>query len=80
MQIKPQLTTLIKPNEEKAEDQIAFIGAYNNWFAAKKLSMDSKIQDYEVSAILCGINHTIVNKSFDFAGLKVWRLEKEENP
>lgn len=70
VKIKPQLTTSIEPKEEKSEDQIAFIGSFNGWFAAKKLSIDTKTHDWEVSAILCGINNTIVNKSFDFAELK----------
>jgi len=67
---KPKTSTSIKPEVEKPEDVIAFIGNCKGWFAAKKLGVDAKTQDWEVSGILAGINHTIVNKSFDFVGLK----------
>lgn len=67
---KPNIKSAIKPETEKPEDQIAFIGNCKGWFAAKKLSIDSKTEDWEVSAILSGINYTLINKSFDFADLK----------
>ena len=67
---KPNANSSIKPEIEKPEDVIAFIGNCKGWFAAKKLGVDEKTQDWEVSGILAGINHTIVNKSFDFSGLK----------
>jgi len=57
-----------KASEEKPEDQIAFIGKYKSWIAIKKLGLDDA-EEYEVSGILSGINYTIVNKAFDFAGV-----------
>jgi hypothetical protein len=57
----------IVPEEEAPEDTIAFIGNYKGWMAIKKLGLE-EIKDYEVSAILSGINNTIVNKAFDFSG------------
>lgn len=59
----------LKPAEEKIEDFIGFIGKYGNWVAIKKLGVDNA-QDYEVSGILSSINHTAVNKAFDFIGWK----------
>jgi len=59
----------VKGEEEKIEDFIGFIGKFGKWIAIKKLGVE-KVADYEVSGILSGINHTIVNKSLDFAGLK----------
>ena len=67
---KPAATISIKPEIEKPEDVIAFIGTCKGWFAGKKLGIEANTQDSEVSGILAGINHTIVNKSFEFAGLK----------
>jgi hypothetical protein len=58
----------IKPGQEKIGDFIGFMGKFGPWIAIKKLGTD-KVQDYEVSAILAGINHTVVNKAFDFAGV-----------
>jgi len=59
----------LKPAEEKPGDVIAFMAKYKDWIAIKKLGSE-EAKDYEVSGILAGINHTIVNKSFDFAGAK----------
>jgi hypothetical protein len=59
----------MKPADEEISDFIGFMGKYGEWVAVKKLGMES-VQDYEVSGILSGINNTIVNKAFDFAG---WR-------
>jgi len=61
--------TEIRAEDEKPEDVIAFIGRYGQWIAVKKLGLD-KVQDYEVSGILSSVNHTLVNKAFDFAGIK----------
>jgi hypothetical protein len=58
----------VKGNDEKIGDFIGLIGKHGKWVAIKKLGMEN-VADYEVSAILSGINHTIVNKSFDFAGI-----------
>ncbi len=64
-----QSSATLKPEEEEIGDHIAFIAKYRDWIAIKKLGLE-KVQDYEVSGILCGINHTLVNKGFDFAGAK----------
>jgi len=65
---KPTDSTSIKPEIEKPEDQILFVGNCKGWFSVKKLSINGKTQDWEVSGILAGINHTLVNKAFDFVG------------
>ena len=67
---KPASVTSIKSETEKPEGQIAFIGNCKDWFAAKKLGINAKTQDWEVAGILSGINYTLVNKAFDFASLK----------
>ncbi len=59
----------LKPEREEPGDCIAFIAKYRDWVAVKKLGLE-KVQDYEVSGILSGINHTAVNKGFDFAGAR----------
>lgn len=59
----------VKPGDEKIGDFIGFIGKYGQWMAIKKLGLE-KVQDYEVSGILAGINHTAVNKAFDFSGVE----------
>ncbi|MCI0504051.1 DUF2666 domain-containing protein [Candidatus Micrarchaeota archaeon] len=62
-------TQAARPEQEKIEDFIGFVGKFGPWIAIKKLGLE-KVQDYEVSGILAGINHTVVNKAFDFAGVK----------
>ena len=57
----------MKPESEKISDFVGFMGKYGQWVAIKKLGLE-KVQEYEVSGILSGINNTIVNKAFDFAG------------
>ncbi len=69
VQFKVQPSPAITPKEEKIEDFVGFIGNYRGWIAIKKLGLGN-VQDYEVSGILSGINHTIVNKAFDFSGVK----------
>jgi len=66
----------LQPEKEEAGDVIAFIGKYKEWVAVKKLSLE-KVQDYEVSGILCSINHTVVNKAFDFSG---WKTDAGQVP
>ncbi|MFH1684958.1 MAG: DUF2666 family protein [Candidatus Micrarchaeota archaeon] len=56
-----------KPDNEEIGDVIAFVGRYKTWISIKKLGMDN-VKDYEVSGILSGINHSVVNKSFEFDG------------
>jgi hypothetical protein len=58
-----------KPEEEEIGDFIGFMGKYRNWVAIKKLGLE-KAQDYEVAGILSGVNYTLVNKGFDFSGMK----------
>lgn len=60
-------TSSIVSEEEQPGDQIALIANFKGWISIKKLGLDD-VQDYEVSAILSGITHTIVNKAFDFSG------------
>ncbi|MFH0885044.1 MAG: DUF2666 family protein [Candidatus Micrarchaeota archaeon] len=69
VQFKVAAPASIKPEAEKVEDFIGFVGKFGSWIAIKKLGLE-KVQDYEVSGILAGINHTVVNKAFDFAGVK----------
>ena len=69
LKIKPDAVSSIKPTKEESGDMIAFIGRYRDWVAIKKLGLE-KANDYEVSGILAGINFTIVNKSFSFAGME----------
>jgi hypothetical protein len=59
----------LTPKEEEIGDHMAFIAKYGDWVAIKKLGLED-VQDYEVSGMLCGTNHTLVNKGFDFAGAK----------
>jgi len=68
IQFKASAPLTIKPSEEEIADFIGFVGKYGPWVAIKKRGME-KVQDYEVSGILAGINHTVVNKAFDFAGM-----------
>lgn len=67
---KPVFGCQLKPEAQKAKDQAVFIGNYKGWLAIKKLSVNPKTESWEVSGILSSINFTIVNKSFDFSGLK----------
>lgn len=67
VEFKVSSNSSIKAEKEEMDDQISFIGRYDKWMAIKKLSLE-KVKDYEVSGILAGINFTVVNKSFDFAG------------
>ncbi len=69
VQFKANVASTIKPTSEKVEDQIAFIASYKNWISIKKLGLES-VQDYEVSGTLSSVNHTLVNKGYDFAGTK----------
>ena len=66
---KAGVQTAQKPEQAKIEDFVGFAGKYGPWVAIKKLGL-GKVQDYEVSAILAGINHTVVNKAFDFSGIQ----------
>lgn len=59
----------IEQETEKPDDTVAFIGKFGQWISIKKLCVD-KVQDYEVSGILAGIDNTVVNKAFDFFGTK----------
>jgi len=63
------VSSSLKPTSEKPEDQIVLMGRFEKakWIAIKKLSLDPKTEDWEVSGILSGINNTIVHKAFNFA-------------
>jgi hypothetical protein len=61
--------TEIRGEDEKPGEVIGFIGKYGQWIAVKRLGLE-KVQDYEVSGILSSVNHTAVNKAFDFALIK----------
>lgn len=63
----PQLS--IKAEPEVSEGQMAFVGRFGKWMAVKKLSLEN-VQDWEVSALLCGVNHTVISKAFDLSGAK----------
>lgn len=69
LQFKAKAEGAPSPADEKPDDFIGFIGKYGSWMSIKKLGLES-VQDYEVSGILSGINHTAVNKGFDFAMMK----------
>lgn len=69
VQFKVSMPVTVKPAKEEASNVIGFIGKYKEWMAVKKLSTE-KAKDYEISGILSGINFTVVNKAFDFAGVK----------
>ncbi len=66
---KAPLSASLSPSEEEIGGFIGFIGKYKTWIAIKKLGLGN-VQDYEVSGILSGINHTAVNKAFEFSGMK----------
>jgi hypothetical protein len=55
--------------EEKPQNEVVFSGKYNDWIAIKKLSIDKKTEEWDVSAILSSINNLVVNKAFDFGGI-----------
>ncbi|MBI2079706.1 DUF2666 family protein [Candidatus Micrarchaeota archaeon] len=65
----------IKPEKEEAGQVMVFVGKYKNWIAIKKLSIDKTTKDWEVSGLLSGINNTIINKAFDFAGVDRTKLD-----
>ncbi len=69
----------VKPEKEELGDFIGFMGKYGQWVAIKKLGLEG-VQEYEVSGILSGINHTVVNKAFDFAGWKPDASTVDEAP
>jgi hypothetical protein len=58
-----------QPSSEPAGDTIAFVGKYKGWISIKKLGIE-KVEDWEVSALLCAINNTSVAKAFDFSGVE----------
>ncbi len=54
----------LKSQSVKNDDFIGFVGKSGSWVAIKKLGLENA-KEYEISAILCGINHTIISKTFD---------------
>lgn len=67
----------LKMDKTHPKDRIALLAKYKSWVAIKKMSIDSGVQDYEVSGTLCAINETLVKKSFDFAQVDQVSLETE---
>jgi hypothetical protein len=65
LRITPDVEKSISPEKEEVSGQLIFIAKYQKWMAIKKLSLD-KAEEWEVGALLSGVNHTIVHKSFDF--------------
>jgi len=68
VRFKVSPSSSMNPREEKIEDFIGFVGRYKEWVAIKKIGLED-VKDYEVSGILAGIDHTVVNKAFVFAGI-----------
>jgi len=66
----PDAKNSIKPETEKVDGQVVFVGKYEKWISIKKLVLE-KIKDWEVSGLLSGVVQTSVNKAFEFAGEKV---------
>ena len=59
------------------KDRIVLLAKYKSWVAIKKMSINSSVEDYEVSGTLCAINETLVKKSFDFAQIDCIALDTE---
>lgn len=60
-------SSTLKSEKEEPGKVMIFVGKFGEWTTIKKTSLkDTK--DWEVSAFLCGVNYTLINKSFDFAG------------
>lgn len=64
----PDVSSSIKPETEKVEGQIVFVGKYTKWISIKKLGLEEGVKDWEVSGLLSGVVQTAMNKSFEFAG------------
>jgi len=67
----------LKMDKTHPKDRIALLAKYKSWVAIKKMSIDSSVQDYEVSGTLCAINETLVKKAFDFAQIDITALDTE---
>lgn len=63
------LQSALKPDKEDVEKRIMFVGKFKEWSVIKKVSINPDTPDWEVSGMLCGVNYTIINKAFDFAGM-----------
>jgi hypothetical protein len=70
-------TGKLKMDKTHPKDRIALLAKYKSWVAIKKMSIDSSVQDYEVSGTLCAINETLVKKAFDFAQIDITALDTE---
>lgn len=76
--VEPEMLDSSAPMEKThPKDRIALLAKYKSWVAIKKMSIDSSVQGYEVSGILCAINETLVRKAFDFAQIDQVALETE---
>jgi len=67
IRLRPEIPLKLKPEKIKEEGRIAFIGKYKSWTSIKKLSLKEVDEDWEISGILSGINHSIVNKALEFS-------------
>ncbi len=67
----------LKMDKTHPKDKIALLAKYKSWVAIKKMSIDPKLQDYEVSGTLCAINETLVKKAFDFSQIDLIALDTE---
>ncbi|MBI5223037.1 hypothetical protein HY990_01305 [Candidatus Micrarchaeota archaeon] len=59
----------LKPQPVPNDDVIGFIGKFGPWVSIKKLGLEGA-QEYEISGVLSGISHSVVNKAFDFSDVK----------
>lgn len=67
----------LKVEKTHPKDKIALLAKYKSWVAIKKMSIDPKVQDYEVSGTLCAINETLVKKAFEFSQIDLTALDTE---
>jgi len=77
IKLRPEIPLKLKAEKIKEEGRIAFIGKYKNWTAIKKLSLKEVDEDWEVSGILSGINHSIVNKALEFSCKNYAKVEEK---
>ena len=79
IKIRPDIPLKLKPEKIREEGRIALIGKYKDWTAIKKLSLKEVDEDWEVSGILSGINHSIVNKALEFSCKNYADVEEKAN-
>jgi len=64
---KPASDESLPSGKEEIGDMIAFIAKYQGWVTIKKLGVEGA-KDYEVCAILAGVNHSLIRKGFELLG------------